>query len=109
VAFNTTDPLLETKHGNRYVLVAINHYSKWCETKAMVDHNVETIVKFLEDEAICRFGVLNTFLTIMVLSGSQNSINCVKIMALYISTLHPNGQGAMGWWKKWTKLSNMDL
>jgi hypothetical protein len=72
VAFNITGPLLETKHGNKYVLVVINHYSKWCETKAVVDHNVETIVKFLEDEAICKFGVPNTFLAIMVLSGSQN-------------------------------------
>jgi hypothetical protein len=39
VAFNTTSPLLETKFGNKYVLVAINHYSKWCETKVVVDHD----------------------------------------------------------------------
>jgi hypothetical protein len=31
VAFNIVGLFLETKHGNRYVLVAIDHYSKWCE------------------------------------------------------------------------------
>ncbi len=108
VALDTVCPLHKVKHCNRYVMVAIDHYSKWCETKAMVDHDVETIVKFLEDEAICRFGAPNTFLAIMILSGLYNLINYAKTMALDISTLHPNGQGAMGWWKDWSKLSNMD-
>jgi hypothetical protein len=43
------------KHGNKYVLPAIDHYSKWCEAKSIVDHDVETIARFLEDGAICRF------------------------------------------------------
>jgi hypothetical protein len=57
VALDTIKPFFETKHGNRYVLMAIDHYSKWCEVKSIVDHDVETIARFLEDEAICRFGV----------------------------------------------------
>jgi len=32
VMLDTTKPLLDTKDGNKYVLVTINHYSKWCET-----------------------------------------------------------------------------
>jgi len=36
VMLDTTKPLLDTKDGNKYVLVTINHYSKWCETR-MVD------------------------------------------------------------------------
>ncbi len=31
VALDTSRPLLETFNGNKYVLVAIDHYSKWCE------------------------------------------------------------------------------
>jgi hypothetical protein len=31
VAMDIARPLLKTTNGNKYVLVAINHYSKWCE------------------------------------------------------------------------------
>jgi hypothetical protein len=44
------------KHGNKYVLLAIDHYSKWCEAKS-IDHDAKTIARFLEDGAICRFSV----------------------------------------------------
>jgi hypothetical protein len=36
----------KTKHGNKHVLVVIDHYSKWCEVRAMVDHDIETTVRF---------------------------------------------------------------
>jgi hypothetical protein len=42
------NPFPKTKHDNKYVLVVINHYSKWCEARAMVDHDVEMVAKFLE-------------------------------------------------------------
>ncbi len=37
--------------------MAIDHYSKWCEAKAVVDHGAKTAARFLEDEIICRYGV----------------------------------------------------
>jgi hypothetical protein len=63
VALDTTGPLPETKAGNRYVLVAIDHYSKWCEAKAVADHGAKTAAKFLEDEVICRYGMPRFVLT----------------------------------------------
>ncbi len=57
VAMDTARPLLETKPGNKYILVAIDHYSKWCEAKAVVDHGAKTAARFLEDDIICRYGV----------------------------------------------------
>jgi transposase InsO family protein len=63
VALDTAGPLPETKSGNRYVLVAIDHYSKWCEAKAVADHGAKTAARFLEDEVIYRYGVPRFVLT----------------------------------------------
>jgi hypothetical protein len=43
--------------------VAIDHYSKWCETKTVVDHGAKTTSKFLEDDLICIYGVPKFALT----------------------------------------------
>ncbi len=37
--------------------MAIDHYSKWCKAKTIVDHGVMTTSKLLEDDIICRYGV----------------------------------------------------
>jgi hypothetical protein len=63
VALDTAGLLPETKSGNRYILVAINHYSKWCEAKAVADHGAKTAARFSEDEIICRYGVPKFVLT----------------------------------------------
>jgi hypothetical protein len=63
VALDTTWPLPETKTANKYILVAVDHYSKWCEAKAVVDHGAKTVAKFLEDDVICRYGVPKFVLT----------------------------------------------
>jgi hypothetical protein len=63
VALDTAGPLPETKSGNKYILVAIDHYSKWCEAKAVVDHGAKTVARFPEDDLICRYGVPKFILT----------------------------------------------
>jgi hypothetical protein len=63
VALDTAGPLPETKSGNRYILVAIDHYSKWCEAKAVADHGAKTAARFLEDDVICRYGIPKFVLT----------------------------------------------
>ncbi len=63
VALDTAGPLPETKSGNKYILVAIDHYSKWCETKVVADHGAKTAARFLEDDIICRYGVPKFVLT----------------------------------------------
>jgi len=63
VAMDTVGPLPKTKAGNKYILVAIDHYSKWCEAKAMANHGARTAARFLEDDLICRYGVPGFILT----------------------------------------------
>jgi hypothetical protein len=63
IVMDTVGPLLETKLGNKFILVAIDHYSKWCEAKTVVDHGVKTTTKFLEDDILCKYGVPKFILT----------------------------------------------
>jgi hypothetical protein len=63
VAMDTAGPLPETKAGNKYILVAIDHYSKWCKAKAVANHGARTAARFLEDDLICRYGVPGFVLT----------------------------------------------
>jgi hypothetical protein len=63
VVLDTAGPLPETKLGNKYILIAINQHSKWCEAKAIADHGAKIIAKFLEDNIIWRYGVPKFVLT----------------------------------------------
>ncbi len=63
IAMDIAGPLPETKSSNKYILVAIDHYSKWCEAKAIVDHGAKIAAKFLEDDIVCRYGVPKFVLT----------------------------------------------
>ncbi len=63
IALDTAGPLPETWSGNKYILVAIDHYSKWCEAKAVADHRARTAARFLEDDLICKYGVPRFVLT----------------------------------------------
>jgi hypothetical protein len=55
VALDIVGPLPKIKDGNRYAIVAIDHYSKWCDARFVKDHDNSTIARFLEEETICRF------------------------------------------------------
>jgi hypothetical protein len=44
VALDTVGPLLETKRRNKYLLVAIDHYSKLVEAKAVTNHDARLTI-----------------------------------------------------------------
>jgi hypothetical protein len=48
VVFDTLGPLMTIKASKKYVLMAIDHYFKWCEAKPIKEHPIETITNFLD-------------------------------------------------------------
>src|SRR6266542_184940 len=49
-------PLPITREGNRYIVVAMDYFSRWPEARSLKTANVDTVATFLYEEIICRFG-----------------------------------------------------
>ncbi len=80
VVFAIVGPLVETINGNKYVLMAIDQYSKWCETRPIKEHDVFIVSNFLEYEVICKYGVLKYILTN---NGNEWMKECVEMCRNY--------------------------
>ncbi len=51
-ALDIVGSLPKTRFCNKYILVAIDHYLKWCEAKVMFDHIRAIAINFLENKII---------------------------------------------------------
>jgi hypothetical protein len=47
-AFDIVGPIPKRNKSNKYILMEINHYSKWCEVKAVCDHIITNVARFIE-------------------------------------------------------------
>ncbi len=109
IAFDIVGPLLETNDGNKYILVVIDHYYKWCEAKTIPDYTTTTTTKFLEAKIFTDMKYLNLFSSTMVVNGLLNLITCAKSMIFTIHTPCHNGLDVTGWPKGLSKPLNMEL
>ncbi len=50
-------PLSITREGNRYIIVAMDYFSRWPEARPLKAINADTVATFLYEKIICRFGV----------------------------------------------------
>lgn len=51
-ALNIVGSFPQTRFGNKYILVDIDHYLKWCEAKVVLDHITTIAIKNLENKII---------------------------------------------------------
>src|SRR6266542_1892110 len=51
-------PLPIIREGNRYIVVAIDYFSRWSEARPLKAANTEMMATFIYEEIICRFGLL---------------------------------------------------
>ncbi|KAG7468788.1 Transposon Ty3-I Gag-Pol poly [Solea senegalensis] len=57
VAVDIVGPLPITDRGNRYILTAMDYFSKWPEAYPIADVEAETVADALVEGMFCRFGV----------------------------------------------------
>jgi hypothetical protein len=82
-------PLPKTTNGNKYVLVAINHYFKCCETQLVKEHDACMVVEFLEDEVICRYGVPKYILSDNCSEWMKESVEILSELWHHTLVYHP--------------------
>ena len=62
VAVDILGPLPESRRGNRYILVAGDHFTHWMEAYAIPNQEAETVAQKLTEELFFRFSPLNSFI-----------------------------------------------
>jgi Integrase zinc binding domain/Integrase core domain len=97
VGIDVVGPLPRTLTGYRYIVVAVDHFTKWPEARALTEADAQSIVRFLYEDIICRHGVPT------ILSSDQGTefvnemitalTDVYKISHIKTTTYHPQGNG----------------
>src|SRR3954469_4641072 len=88
-------PMMLTR--KRYVVVAIDHFTKWIEARALETADAQNIASFIYDDIICRHGVPNILTsdngTEFVNELITTLNNVYKIRHIKSTAYHPQGNG----------------
>ena len=97
IGVDVMGPLPRTPTGKRYIVVAVDHFTKWVEARALEEADAQSIVQFLYEDIICRHGVP----TLMTTDRGTEFINelvtalanVYKIKHIRTTAYHPQGNG----------------
>jgi hypothetical protein len=53
----------KASNGNRFILVAIDYFTKWVEAASYAKVTKQVVVRFIKSNIICRYGVPNKIIT----------------------------------------------
>lgn len=56
VAIDILGPLPVTEDGNKYILVAMDYFTRWLEAYPLLNQKAETVAKVLVEQFVSRFG-----------------------------------------------------
>ena len=57
VGMDVMGPLPMTLSGKRYIVIAVDHFTKWVEIRALESNDAQSIASFFYEDVICRHGV----------------------------------------------------
>ena len=97
VAFDFFGPLKRTARGNSYILVGIDHFSRWPEAIATRAANAETVASFLHNKIISQHGTPSELLSNHGTHFTSHVISLLckkyKIRRLMSTPYTPQGNG----------------
>src|SRR5437588_8545807 len=97
IGIDVMGPLPKTLKGNRYVIVAVDYFTKWAEATAVEEADAQTVVRFIHTDIITRHGVPKEitsdrgteFLNQLV----EEFERTYKIKHIRTTAYHPQGNG----------------
>ena len=63
IGIDFVGPLPITERGNKYIIVAMDYFTKWPEAKAVSEATAKEVSKFIYEDIICRHGCLKKILS----------------------------------------------
>ena len=94
VAADIMGPLLASKNGNRYILVASDYFTRWVEAYAIPNQEAITVARKLVDNMFCRFSLPEQLHTAQFESKLIKEIyTLLHITKTYTTPYHPQSDG----------------
>jgi transposase InsO family protein len=97
VGIDVMGPLNITPNGKRYIVLAIDHFTKYIEARALEDADAQSIAIFIHDDIICRHGVPKILTsdrgTEFVNELIQVLTKTYRIHHITTTAYHPEGNG----------------
>lgn len=97
IAIDTIGPLRETAAGNKYILVAVDMFSRWPIAVACRTADSKSFLRFLLDDVVCTFGPPDEILTDngaqFTSQLAQDALQALGIGAHRTSGYRPNANG----------------
>jgi hypothetical protein len=95
--FDFMGPFKTSRHGNKYIILGIDHLTKFAEGAATPTFDAVTTATFIFNNIVCRYGMLEKLLTDQGVNFESNLLKHLCILMgtdkLHTSTYHPAGNG----------------
>jgi transposase InsO family protein len=77
----------KASNGHRFILVAIDYFTKWVEAASYANVTKQVVVRFMKIQIICRYGVPSKIITD---NGSKLNNNMVEVLCKDFKIAHYN-------------------